>query len=299
MRARTLIVLIVAFVTAGGTAMFARSWLEAQRAAMAASIPKPAPAAVTAEILVAREALPAGTILKPAHLRWQPWPDDGVAAHYMAKGRSKPEDLAGAVVRQGLTAGEPITENRVVRPGDRGFLAAMLSPGMRAVTLSLNAMTGIAGFVFPGDYVDIILTHTTSPNDKDGVARRASETVLHKVRVLAIDQRTENPEGKPAVPKTATVEVDAKQAEIIAVAGEMGQLSLSLRSLAAVDDDAAPVNGAAARRSYTLDNEVSTLLRRPAASGPAASHAVSVVRGAKVEAVDFGTSPPVERPKGQ
>jgi pilus assembly protein CpaB len=137
-------------------------------------------------------------------------------------------------VRNPITAGEPITQGSLVAPGDRGFLAAALGPGMRAVTIPVSARTGVAGFVFPGDHIDLVLTQTVKGTEQQPL--KASETIIRNLRVLATDQSAtqEQVEGKTKVKafSTVTVEVTPKIAEKIAVAQTIGTLSLSLRSLA-------------------------------------------------------------------
>ena len=146
-----------------------------------------------------------------------------------------PVKLIGSVVRRGISEGQPIASEFIVRSGERGFLAAVLRPGMRAVSIGVDDATGISGLVFPGDRVDVILTHEVEAKiagTNDKVTRRVSETIIVRVRVLAIDQNTDDLEGKPLRAKTITLEVKPSQAEIIAVAVRMGSLTLSLRSLA-------------------------------------------------------------------
>src|SRR6266852_865422 len=179
-----------------------------------------------------------------------------------------------------VTKGEPISDGRVVRPGDRGFMAAVLTPGNRAVTVPVTPSSGLAGFVFPGDRVDVILTMTIQP-DKEGEKvekeRRASETVLTGIRVLATDQRADDQKREVTVAKTATLEVTPKQAEVIAVVSEMGKISLSLRSLAQDGEQVTVAN------THTWDNDAARLLRALHGTG----HKVSVVRGSERKDVDF------------
>jgi len=236
MRARILILLIMAAGVGFGTLQFARGWLESQRAPVeVAETSAPAKPEVQF-VLVADRGLSAGQFVTAADLRWQAWPDETLAASYVVKGDGTPEDFAGAVVRSRLGEGEPINGERIVMPGDRGFLAAVLTPGMRAVSVPVNKTSGVAGLVFPGDKVDVILTHTVRPDLGGSVDRpvRASETVLRNVRVLAIDQRLDNQDQAPKVIDTVTLEVEPAQAERINVVMELGALSLSLRSLAEV-----------------------------------------------------------------
>ncbi|WP_420418987.1 Flp pilus assembly protein CpaB [Pacificispira sp.] len=172
----------------------------------------------------------AGTFLNLDQFVWTPFPSSNLPETYLTRATLGEEGLTGAVIRGAITSGEPLTSGRVIRPGDRGFLAAVLRPGLRAVSVPVDATTGIAGFVFPGDRVDLLLTHEIELSQR--VKRLATETVLTDIRVLAVDQRTDDTEGEPTLAKTATLEVDSKSAEVIAVALRMGRLSLALRSLA-------------------------------------------------------------------
>jgi pilus assembly protein CpaB len=162
--------------------------------------------------------------------------------------------------------GEPITESKIVAPGSRGFLAAVLRPGMRAVSVPVTVTSGISSFVFPGDQVDILITHPlpASGGNGEGVAHQVSETVLHDVRVLAVDQKLDSKGGEAIVAHTATLEVTPKQSEVIAVASEMGKLSLSLRSLTTPPGEETKVDSAdnTGSGSFTLESEVSKLLAR-------------------------------------
>ena len=142
--------------------------------------------------------MPAGTFVKPDELEWRPWPQEGLTEAYLVKGKASEKDLAGAVVRTHLYAGEPITTSRVVHPGEQGFLAAVLDPGKRAVAIPVDGTSGVAGFVFPGDFVDVILTikrTVTAEGSEGSETRQFSETLLTDVRVLAIDQTLDNDSG--------------------------------------------------------------------------------------------------------
>ncbi len=286
MNAKTIIIAIVALVVAGATGLLIQSWMHAQRDAMLRSIPKAPRASGAPKVLVARKSLPAGTFLKPEHVEWRAWPKNGVAKAYLLKGKRTVNELVGAVVRRGISAGEPVTDGRIVKPGERGFMAAVLTPGMRAVSVPINATTGIAGFVFPGDRVDLILTHKLrSGKGQNKKTHQVSETVLTGVRVLGVDQRSSNQraegKGKVKVPKTTTIEVTPKQAEMVAVAKEIGKLSLSLRSLAIEETTglpaALPMGPARRGRTTTRASDVSRLIGTAAERSPA----VTVLRGGK------------------
>lgn len=158
-----------------------------------------------------------------------------LAGAYYVKGQADIAKLQGNVLRYAITAGQPLTQGAVVSPSDRGFLAAALTPGMRAVTVPVSAQTAVAGFVFPGDRIDMVLTQDVVGGG-DGPPLKVSETILRNIRVLATDQRTDNQaeDGKTPVHTftTVTVEATPKMAEELAVAQTVGTLSLSLRALA-------------------------------------------------------------------
>ncbi|WP_324741949.1 Flp pilus assembly protein CpaB [Tsuneonella sp. CC-YZS046] len=228
---KKLILLLGALIVAIGTAMAARSMLAgspAPKVQAAAEVPQ------GPKILVAQRALPVGTIITADSVSYQLWPKELVTDAYFIDGEADMSKLLGTVVRNPISAGEPVTRGSLVSPGDRGFLAAALGPGMRAVTVPVSAKTGVAGFVFPGDRVDLVLTQTVKGDE--GAALKASETILRNIRVLATDQSTESEtvDGKTVVRafRTVTLEVTPKIAEKVAVAQTIGTLSLSLRSIA-------------------------------------------------------------------
>lgn len=303
MKIRVVILVLLAFGAALGTVYFARNWLEAQRAAMTQA-PAPPPAAHN-EILVANKDLPAGTLIKPDHLGWQAWPDAAMAPTYIQKDAGEPEDFTGAVVREGIRAGQPVTGTMVVKPGESGFLAAVLNPDMRAVSISINPTTGISGFIFPGDKVDVILTMSVQDRQDDKNVNRASETVLENVRVIAVDQTTNDQENEPVVAKNVTLEVTPKQAEVVTLVSELGKLSLSLRSIVREDEEqpegdqiaqkeitaAMSANDSkdgkparhAQRNTYTWDSDASVLLPAPNSKGVT----VEVLHGSKAETTEL------------
>ncbi|WP_121115230.1 Flp pilus assembly protein CpaB [Croceibacterium ferulae] len=220
-----------AMMVAMATALAARSMFAGAAAPQAMAVEAPVPTGP--KVLVARRGLPVGTIISADAISYQPWPSELVQDAYFVDGEAEIDKLLGTVVRYPITAGEPVTQGSLVKPGDRGFLAAALGAGMRAVTVEVSARTGVAGFVFPGDRVDIILTQSVSG---EGEPLRATETIMNNVRVLATDQSAESTteEGKTLVQtfRTVTLEVTPRMAEKIAVAETIGTLSLSLRSIA-------------------------------------------------------------------
>jgi pilus assembly protein CpaB len=251
MDVKKLVLLIGALIVAAVTAVAAQNMFSGASAPSASATPV-VPAGP--EVLVATRALPVGTIIDAESLRFQVWPDGLVQPAYFIKGRpgTNPADLIGTVVRNEITAGQPLTNGSLIKPGERGFLAAALGPGMRAITVAVSATSGVAGFVFPGDRVDIVLTQEVEGGG-DGAPLKVSETVIRNVRVLATDQRTSvtGEDGKPVVQNVSSVTLEAtpKIAEKIAVAQTIGQLSLALRSIA---DNTAELERAIAAGEVTV-----------------------------------------------
>lgn len=247
---RKVVLLVGALVIAVTTAVIARGMFAGSGAPTAEAKVEQGTA-----VLIAKQTLPIGTMIEPAMIAFQPWPKGMVDPAYMVEGSVDPATLKGQVVRYAVAAGQPISSGALIEPGDRGFLAAALGPGMRAVTVSVNASSGVAGFIFPGDRVDVVLSQDVNGGGK-GEPLKVSETIIRNIRVLATDQRTssepaEGPDGKEAIRlfSTVTLEATPKIAEKIAVAQSIGQLSLSLRSIA---DNAAELEAAIASGEVTI-----------------------------------------------
>ena len=237
--------LVGALVIAVVTAVMAKNMFAGSGADQANAAPA---VPVGPKVLVARKALPVGTIIDQEALTFQPWPSELMQEAYYTEGGPDADmsKLLGTVVRNPITAGQPITRGALVGPNDRGFLAAALGPGMRAVTVPVSATSGVAGFVFPGDRIDLVLTQDVAGGG-DGPPLKVSETIVRNLRVLAVDQRIDalNAEGKQEAKPYANVTFEAtpRIAEKVAVAQSIGMLSLSLRSIA---DNAAELERAVA-----------------------------------------------------
>lgn len=260
------------------------------------------------DVLVAAQNLPAGTVLKAENVRWQRWPQDALDPTFLVreKGADPQKDAVGHVVLHGFEKGAPITALRLLKPGEAGFLAAALTPGMRAVAIKIDAISGTAGFVLPADRVDVLLTeHYTLQASSDAqrtqnlpqvTSKDVTSVVLRNVTVLAIDQVMQDIDSKPKLAGTATLEVELPQAEKLALAAQMGTLSLVLRSHAAperpepesgtglVEDfQVSPFRAAVLRRSSAISGQLPA--QQPVASGeiPVALrvyHGASLARGA-------------------
>lgn len=192
------------------------------------------------QILVAKAPIGMGERLSPASLEWQDWPEGAVRPEYVTISAmpEAPTDLSGAVARFEFFPGEPIREAKLVR-ADQGYLSAVLSEGMRGVSVGVSAETSAGGFIVPNDHVDVVLTTQTD-------AGQQSEVILSNVRVLAIGARLgemgasggqEDPNSPAPTPVTfdastiATLELNPAQAETLINASTLGQLTLALRSV--------------------------------------------------------------------
>ncbi len=188
------------------------------------------------DVLVAATGINLGDSVRGEDLKWQQWPIAGVTPGLITRSArpDAPTELSGAVARAPFIAGEPIKEQKLIKISEGGVMAAILPSGMRAISTPIREETAAGGFILPNDRVDVILSHKMKVGSKE---EPVSEAVLRNVRVLAIGQEIENKDGeKVATGKTATLELTPRQAEVLALAQSMGEISLSLRSLA----DAAP-----------------------------------------------------------
>ncbi len=255
---KKVILLVSALIIAAVTAFFANSLRTGTPVPQAIALVEPAPTGPM--VLVAKRALPIGTIITADAYGYQPWPEELVEEAYFIQhdGEFQTNDsdnsdnsdnsddadasptfantqIDGTVVRNAITAGQPITRGSLVAPGDRGFLAAALTPGMRAVSVPVSTLTGVSGFVFPGDRIDLVLTQKV--NGVEGPALNVSETIIKNLRVLATDQNANqrvDESGNTVVSKfkLVTLEATPSIAEKISVAQTIGTISLSLRALA-------------------------------------------------------------------
>jgi pilus assembly protein CpaB len=224
---------------------------------------KAAPPART--IVVAGKPLRFGDELNSAALREMPWPENALPAG--AFGKIADLTSGKRVVLMPIDVNEAVLASKITGPGQRATLSAMLSDGMKAVTIRVNDVEGVAGFVLPGERVDVVLTRTGEKNNS------VNDVVLQNVRVLAVDQLADQRADKPAVVKAVTLEVDPTDGQKIALAATVGTLSLLLRK-------AGDVVSADTRRVTTRD-----LMTAPAQE----SHFVTigVMRPSKGERVEY------------
>lgn len=271
-----------------------RHYLSAQREQLAEMAAQHMPRPVsTTEVLVVAGPVGIAGVLSSGDLRWQAWPEQGLNDRYITR-RNRPDalqTLAGAAARQPLFPGEPVTEEKLILNHEGGFLAAVLPQGGRGLTLKVDEATGLAGLIVPGDRVDVIVTHEV-PVKIDPASGASpekqfvSETIVHELRVLAVDQDLKQ-EGKAAkLGKTVTLAVDLGQAEAIAVGRALGTLTLSLCS-----SFGGPVPDGR-KRPYTAASDISGALRAAEAVVPMpmpvaapAAYMVTVFHGLTAETV--------------
>lgn len=219
--------MIVVALVFGALAVFvAQSWLNSQNDARAKNVPVPV-AVKTRTIVVATAPLRFGVEMNARNLREVPWPDNAIPDGAFAS----IEALLSAGKRMVLTAiaeNEPILASKITGPGQRATLSAVLTPGKKAITVRVNDIEGVAGFVLPGDRVDIFLTRNVT-SERGTNTSSSSDVVLQNVRVLAIDQIADDRIDKPAVVKAVTLEVEMADGQKLSLAASLGTLTLALR----------------------------------------------------------------------
>ncbi|MFA5490612.1 MAG: Flp pilus assembly protein CpaB, partial [Candidimonas sp.] len=195
-----------------------------------------APATESVDVLIAAGDLKPGTLIQPSDVSWQEWPKANLSDTFVSKPRDMAPDqatalvnsVAGSVVRLGIGKGQPVVPGAIIKPGEKGFLAAILEPGKRAISINVSASSGGAGLILPGDRVDVLLSQGLKVDDKD---RRVTETYIPNLRLIAVDQKVAGDPNDPVVARTATLEVTPHQAEMLILGEDIGKLSLSLRSI--------------------------------------------------------------------
>ncbi len=258
------------------------------------------------QVLVASKNLGIGTELKGDSVKWQEWPKASVfpGAVIREGDKSAGDALKGRLARD-IASGEPVMKSALLGESKGNFVAASLEPGMRAVAIEVSASSMVGGFLGPGDFVDVMLTYKSSikleekelPVIKNMVAlnlnKLATETVLQNIKVLAVDQTAKRPEDseKIKVGKTVTLSVTAHDAERLALAGEMGTLTLALR---AVGDDAKVVKNwetTSDARMINVDNEIFTEADRMEKDAGINPNIVRIYNGPAIEQVPARSMP--------
>ena len=293
MKMSRILLLVVALVAGGLAAFLATRTPEAPP--VQPTDPKVIEEART-QVLVATAPIGVGQRLATSNIQWRDWPEGAVLDDYITK-KAMPEaltEMQGSVARFEIFEGDPVRQQKLIK-SSQGYLSAVLSQGMRGVSISVNAESASGGFVVPNDHVDVVLTRKS----ESGPAR--AETILSNVRVLAIDKRLgeigasggkTNPDDPSAEvfsnSAIATLELDPGQAETVINATQLGQLSLALRSIVdfdrTADDNAANSRNAAIRViRYGVEDSVVTTAPTGAQVNPVAYSAPATETQSSVE----------------
>src|SRR5271163_5199033 len=215
-RSTNLAILVVAIILGAVAAFLARSWLQSHSGR--------ADADQTASIVVAKGALAFGAPIGAEDVKEIAWPASSRPRGAFANFAELVKD-GRRIVLSPFVGDEPIVASKVSAPNGRASLSTVIEPGKRAVTVAVDDVRGVAGFIFPGDFVDVALTRTDNSNG----LQNFSEVILQHVKVLAIDQMAGERQERPTVAKAVTVEASPEQALRILLATNVGKLSLILR----------------------------------------------------------------------
>ncbi len=266
-----LLVLGILFII--GSAAIGYVWLSneappAEAARPEAKAPQSAPP--RAAVLAAAHRIPSGTLLQPGDLAWKDVDAGELHPGSLVRGKTSEADYAGAIVRREFSPDEPFAAQDLLKLTDRRFLAAVLRPGNRAISISVDAAQSASGLILPGNRVDVILTQSVTDASWEGKRKVVAETFLHDIRVIAVDQSlSQQPRAagdapiltEPRLPKTVTLELSERQAEMVFVALQLGTLQLAVRPLEASSDAA---GDGLVRTSPTWAFDVSPALRQMA-----------------------------------
>ncbi len=254
MRIVVSILLLLAILAAGGTAVLVKGFLDSEQTVQVEVPTEPEVTAQKAtDVLVAEDELLSGKEIASRDVSFRPWPEEMLSDEFILSDRSNSktiDEFVGAIARLTIPAGIPLTQDMVFRRSNAGFLTGILSPGMRAVSVAIQPQTGAAGFILPGDFVDVIVTYDFEADDQrqGNRTRQAAETILKKIRVVAVDQELEGSDEEAIVAKTITLEVTPKGAETISLGGQVGKIHLSLRSLSTLEPET--------QQTFTPDYEI-------------------------------------------
>lgn len=272
MRSLLLLTAAVIAVVAGIAAL---QWSNNHMGATAPSAPvsvSSGPDVNAVDVLVARNSIAVGSVLTEDMLDRQPWPSNLVLEGFIT-GDAESASVIGKIARAGIQAREPVVMSKLADANEPGFLAATLGKGMRAITLATDAVTGIAGYIFPGDRVDVLFVHNLSG---ESAVPAVSEVIAPDVRVLAINVREQGAAGaisslvtgSGGAPSTITVEVSEEMAQKLRLAEKVGTLSLSLRALSDKNN-----------RDVPAPSHLGSLSRSHAGSGNVGGEPVRIIRG--------------------
>jgi pilus assembly protein CpaB len=263
------------------------------------------PVVVTEKVRVSAADLPIGLLMRDADVDWKTIPVSDAPSNAIVADAPGMIEVKGALLRHAVAAGTPLTADDVILPNAPGFLAATLKPGMRAASVAVDDVSGNAGLIQPGDYVDLLLTQQMTGRTESPDLSVSSETVVERVRVLAVGSEIQRPKDPNAPPdpnnraRTVTLEVTPRMAEVVAVAARLGSLSLSLQSFATESRNGiaglsgeSDASGAAAasQPAPVWAGDISRAMRQlPRASGPSLPGSVPKIASAQPVVVYRGS----------
>lgn len=265
MRASTIVMIATAIVFGVLAVFVAQSWLNRQADMRMKNLESQRKTVSTNLVVVARSPLRFGTQISPQVLREVEWPGEAIPAGAFSSIRDLTEGDKRSVLAS-IEANEPIVAAKITGPGQKATLSAVIQDGMKAVTVRVNDVEGVAGFVLPGDRVDVLVTRT---QEKE---LSSNDVVLQNIRVLAIDQLADDRTDKPQVVKAVTLEVDTVSAQKLSLAASIGNLSLVLRKAGDVAEEGG--------RRVTLTDIANGGAGKPAAGGFVS---IGVIRATKKE----------------
>ena len=223
MRIVTFALIAVALIAAGGVALLVGQQFKPTR--QSGESDQAEATAKAKMVLVAANDLPAGRKLSPPDLNWLSWPEEALRKEYVSAGtedKNLEREFLGAIVRRGVAAGVPLTRKSVFKRDQPGFLAGALRPGMRAVSVEVTAASGAAGFILPGDRVDVLLTRELSKGNP------VSDILLQNVKLLGVDQEASDEKNTPTVAKALKLEMSPKHSQNLPLASWVGPLPVTV-----------------------------------------------------------------------
>ena len=261
---RGFLLIAISVFLAIAAAWAARNWLQGRLSANSSSVDS----GVT--VVVAAMEIPFGTKVEARHLRTITLPRSAQVGEVF----SKPEDVTGLIALQKIISGEILLKARFADRSAGSTLAAIVKTDMRAVTVRVDDVIGVAGFLMPGNHVDVVAARMVNQ-------RAVTETVLHDLNVLAVDQTAAQDKDQPAVVRAVTLEVSPKDAEILVRSREEGKIQLTLRN--PLDKNAAEEVAAATPPPPVIRHPHRDVTPRPA------EDAVTIIRGTKVNSSGSST----------
>lgn len=238
---RVILLMIIMIIAVSASVLVLKFSNQAAPQPQVVQVQQPQPEALrieTVDVLVARQEIPVGTVIQDHMIDRQPWPSHLVLQGFVTTTSPEAAMLVGMVSRSAFQAREPLIAGKLAKPNDPSFLAAALPEGMRAVTIAVDAVSAVAGYIFPGDRVDVILTHSllqAQSQNSGGGQPSVAEVLVANAKVIGTNMRGSDmqaqAQGQVQVPSSVSLEVTEADAQKIRLAEKLGTLSLTLRSL--------------------------------------------------------------------